>query len=242
MLRICGRDKLAAPKVKKEVKKRLCELWSFTFASLSSGRLSADAPEALMAVRWYRLPQMTKRAIFELMRSPEALDDILGSKYPREWFLSDTDTRRLWRYREVLGEEWRAFVMHSPIAEYRPCPTYGAASPCSAARQRLAAVWAVAVGEPMVEGEYRYDPLGGLHALCSKDWRSFGLCLGCAKGMVQLCWKKQEEWFGKFETWINPETWCVDGGEVEPDADDNMPYVDSDDEPEGMEAQEEAKV
>ncbi|KAI0692579.1 hypothetical protein C8T65DRAFT_72877 [Cerioporus squamosus] len=229
VLRICAGDKLRAPAVKQFVKHRLCETWSFSFASVSQGRL-ADAPEALIAARYNGLPQVKKRAIFELMRSSDSLDDILKCDQPREWFLSDQDVDRLWRAREVLEATWSAFIMDPPKVLFRTCPTYGELSPCSAARRQLVDEWPVAVGQSMVEGEYQYDPIGGLDELVRMDWRSFRLCIGCVRAMVQLCEEKKAEWWERFDGWIQPEVWCVDEEEVEPDDDGNMPYVDSDDE------------
>ncbi|RPD60466.1 hypothetical protein L227DRAFT_600737 [Lentinus tigrinus ALCF2SS1-6] len=233
VLRICASDKLKARKVKEYMKHCIWKLWSFSLTAVTRDRLHADAPEALIAARWNRLPQVKKRAIFELIRSPDALDDILQSKYPREWFLSDVDMEQLWQYRDTLGEYWRTFVMSPPQFLQRTCPTYGPLGPCSAARRRCVAEWAVAIGEKMVEGEYRYDLVGGMEELCGMNWRSFGLCLMCVKSMVRLCEEKKLEWWERLDAWIEPERWCVNMGEVEPDEEGNMPYVDSDEEEEG---------
>ncbi|TFK87255.1 hypothetical protein K466DRAFT_599617 [Polyporus arcularius HHB13444] len=234
VLRICASDKLGAPVVKKSVKRRLRRMWVFSFERVSRGRL-ADAPEALVAARWYGLTKIKKRALFEFMRSPDALCDILKSDYPQEWYLGKSGVPRLWEVREVLEATWSTFIMEPPQALCRPCPTYGGQSPCSAARRQLVDEWADTVGQPMVEGEHQFDPIGGMQELARMDWRSYGMCIGCVRAMLQLCEGKKVEWYERFDAWIQPELWCVDEGEVGPDDYDNMPYIDSDDEGEGSE-------
>ena len=236
LIRASRSDRLASRATKAFAKKKLASLWSFDLPSLSLPSLSPlslpGAVDALMTARYGRLPCVTKRALYELMRGQRDLSALYDVRHdpPTDFFLSDRQFFRLFLAREVLLAESRAFVTVRPAVLRGPCPSASAsasASPsasestggsgsgtpagagrvadeCSAARRRCARDWSETVGEEMLSEEHRNDPICALDVLreAVAGWAEDGLCGGCVERLRETCDRKKAELWETLRNWL----------------------------------------
>ncbi|KAM5531958.1 hypothetical protein V8D89_014358 [Ganoderma adspersum] len=220
LIRASRSDRLASRATKKFAKAKLAALWSWDLFSVTPAprNSSGAAIDALMTARYGRLPQVSKRALYELMRGQPDLSALYDLRHdpPTDFFLSDRQFFRLFLAREVLLGEWRAFVTVRPAVLKGPCPSAsestsgtpapagGAADRCSAARRRCARDWGETVGEEMLSEEHRYDPICALDVLRETvtDWAEDGICGGCVERLRETCEQKKTELWKTVGNWL----------------------------------------
>ncbi|PIL28421.1 hypothetical protein GSI_08455 [Ganoderma sinense ZZ0214-1] len=251
LIRASRSTRLASRPTKKFAKHKLAALWAWDLASVSvsvSGTPDSkpvpfsfwDIVDTLLTARYGRLPQIEKRALYELVRRPDFFDVYdrdARADPPTEFFLSDRQLFRLFLAREELRRLWREFVSVRPGVLRGRCPaavtsrTPAAADQCSAARRRCARKWGEEVGEEMLSEEHRYDPIRALDVLRERDWAGDGMCGGCVERLREACAVEKAELWEMVGKWLGDAEYDEDLDAVEVTPWDSMwPEWDSEDE------------
>ncbi|KAI0703484.1 hypothetical protein BC835DRAFT_1319183 [Cytidiella melzeri] len=185
----------------------LRQMWSKELSKLTESRIK-HAPETIILAREYEMPELLKRAFYELVRTARlGEDEDADSDDPdvASTQISRQDLVRLIRAREELVARWILTAgsppeILCPLAPVEP-PSKESAK-CMQARANLFAHWNEVVKKGLFE-EYLYDPLVGLQRLVEHDWTELGYCRGCVKAwrdswMAQRVklWQQLELWLG----------------------------------------------
>ncbi len=145
LIRASRSTRLASRAVKKFAKDKLVTIWSPNLAFITPEPLDG-AVDALMTARYGNLPQVSKRALYELMRQPDLLKFYNVDDPPTDFFLSDRQFFELFLARENLTRLFRAFVT-VPLAMLEGSCPYASDEEhrrqvgCSPARIQCARSW-----------------------------------------------------------------------------------------------------
>lgn len=102
--------KLGCGTVHKVAKHRLCSLWPPTAPSNSRRRKNLNETTDIIAVaRELDLPEVLKRAFYELLRNPSFWDMLVNKRANVK--LPDADVITLYHARHILQQEWRALAL-----------------------------------------------------------------------------------------------------------------------------------
>jgi hypothetical protein len=172
--------------------------WSNNLEQLTSEPLP-HAPEMLVLARKYDLPDLMKRALYEVVRMPdfgvgaEAKDGeakTLNADVSESDKLTRDELRLLIKARAILTEVWR-YAMdhhHSCGSDNTPCEKvpHGALS--------------TAIFESGLLDQYQYDPIRGLAELRRHRWEVLpDECLSAQRMFWKttrlVLWKDLETWF-----------------------------------------------
>ncbi|KAL6302317.1 hypothetical protein BKA93DRAFT_737171 [Sparassis latifolia] len=206
---------------------RLQALWPSDLAQLTPDSIP-HAAEAIVLARQCNLPQVCKRAFYELLRSPSFEQEADGDNdedddndmYVDEQEeagrrLQHADLVRLISTREKLRSEWLRVVCTPPVPSVVPCPLEQIPSDmrdperepelvrCRATREKNSELWMRAVlnGPTLVESG-TYDPLCALQTLCDMDWADMGYCHGCVGARRELWGEKREKLWKDLDAWL----------------------------------------
>lgn len=217
---------LAFPTINAYASHFLREMWPGELTRLSPDRTethSHHAAEMLTLARRCGLPELCKRAFYELLRS-----DCLGlatslhdddsdckSDDNPDGHLGRADILRLVSAREHLQRAWLRIARAPPAPSAVPCPLEqippaaldAAQEPvlqkCRDARASSITQWTTEVTQAALFEEGMYDPLCALERLCEKDWQGMGYCVGCVGARTDVwgeervrLWKDLDQWLG----------------------------------------------
>ncbi|KAI0819881.1 hypothetical protein BC628DRAFT_954797 [Trametes gibbosa] len=122
LLRVAA--KLECPAVRDIAKARLQQLWPLTVPSPGAKTKSLSLTFAIIhAARKYHLPELLRRAFYELIRKPSFWDRVSSDRANVD--LSDADLLILFSVRHILQQKWRALVSTEP-SPGKPCLRYEA--------------------------------------------------------------------------------------------------------------------
>ncbi|KAH7921968.1 hypothetical protein BV22DRAFT_691791 [Leucogyrophana mollusca] len=153
---------------------RLNKLWSSRLEDVLQEPLS-DAATTVSLARYYELPDVLKRALYELVRMDEGKLYAHGDGGLDE--LESADQRCVIKAREALSVAWMKNVTQLPSSR---CPLE--VSSCTFHRSPS---WKRLVFESGVFLKYMHDPIVGLRVLIEQNWTGAGWCADCVKKMKQ---------------------------------------------------------
>ncbi|KAI0795988.1 hypothetical protein C8Q75DRAFT_730140 [Abortiporus biennis] len=192
----------------------LRQMWPSDLANLSSDR-SPYASESIVLARKCNMPEILKRAFYELLRSsglgqkeeddPESLDEETEE-------ISKEDMKMLIRARERLVLQWLMTASSPPkwscpLEEQQPDQlaverNNDAFAKCKESRQNFAAIWQKQVFEGGIFEEYLYDALCGLQKLIDIDWQHLGFCEGCVRSWKDGWGKDRTRIWELLDLWL----------------------------------------
>ncbi|KZT63344.1 hypothetical protein DAEQUDRAFT_680554 [Daedalea quercina L-15889] len=184
------------------------------------------AKETLQLSRECGIPEVRKRAYYELLRTP-GFGQVFVSDSDSDEFIDDEDLLqdsqsplryvdivRLVRTREQLQRAWIEIARASPAPSVVPCalekipdeklnPAQGPArNGCRAARDKSAGWWTEqVVCAPLFE-QGLLDPLTALQDLVDVAWDELGFCGHCVGERRQLWEDQGEKLWGRLDRWL----------------------------------------
>jgi len=203
-------------------------MWPADLARLSSARTDMHkeyAVQTLALARQCEVPEVRKRAFYELLRSDgfgqgsKEDDDVM--MVDDEESLGDDGTQLLRtelfllvRARERLQRYWLQITRAPPTPSTLPCQLEqfpnasqeAALKRCHAARSASVAQWTTEVTRAAVFEEGLYDPLCALESLANLDWSGMGYCLGCVAGRRDLWAAEREKLWKDLDRWLGIES------------------------------------
>ncbi|KII86635.1 hypothetical protein PLICRDRAFT_262352 [Plicaturopsis crispa FD-325 SS-3] len=185
------------------------------------------AAEVLYAAKACKVPQIEKRAYYELLshKGFRSLDDVdregklLRKAVPTDSLLRTKDIFLLVKTRELLSDAWLRIINTPPTQsctmrkrvsdETKPGMTRISEFPCHS-QKSTAAAWTRTVQEnDWTSQRYRNDPLWGFRCLLDTNWKGvkgWSMCSACER-KVKDGWRKSQhdlwdnlgEWLGLVE-------------------------------------------
>ncbi|KAL1937353.1 hypothetical protein VTO73DRAFT_13814 [Trametes versicolor] len=154
----------------------------------------------ILFARQYGIPELLKRAFYELLASAEFWAALTAD--PKQIRLTEADLLRLYNARHVLQQRWRETVVLAPYMDEKGVSTcQGDGSACSIYNHRYSSrsqhwrkmileseVVEAGMGDPL-----RYDASSGLTKEQKETW-----CRGCRKGWTDMLAVKRREWWASF--------------------------------------------
>lgn len=215
--------------VYKLAKARLCALWDAshppaapshlailfpTTAAPASSPTSTDSDDQrsyenavfiIHFARQYGLPELLKRAFYELLTSAEFWAALTAER--KQIRLTEDDLLRLYNARFVLQERWREALVVAPYTNEQGVSAcrvdvHGRGYVCRSSRYEPAAErpqrWrSMMLESGLVEAgtsdPMRFDALGTLTEEQRQPW-----CRGCLKAWGDMLAEKRTEWWGMF--------------------------------------------
>ncbi|KAL1937114.1 hypothetical protein VTO73DRAFT_15085 [Trametes versicolor] len=211
---------LSCDVVLKLARKHLCAIWDAenppkasphptTKTNPAPSSLSADTTavhtyhDALFIIlfaRQYGIPELLKRAFYELLASAEFWATLTADR--KQIRLTEADLLRLYNARHVLQQRWREAVVLAPYMDEKGVSTCrGNGSACSIYNHLYSSrsqhwrkmmleseVVEAGMGDPL-----RYDASSGLTKEQKETW-----CRGCRKGWTDMLAVKRREWWASF--------------------------------------------
>ncbi|KAL6303087.1 hypothetical protein BKA93DRAFT_735708 [Sparassis latifolia] len=178
--------------------------WPSDLASLTPER-TPYAAETITLARKCAVPEVLKRAYYELLRTPN-----FGQAHDDEDDVSPLgvqDYSRLTTVREKLQAEWMQIVSappdhsHSQLASWAEREALKSRRHCEQAHANGAEMWVQAVVQKPVFTEGLLDPLCALQTLVDIDWSALGYCEHCVDRW-RTAWRKRRE-----RIWTDLDVW-----------------------------------
>lgn len=171
--------------------KLLLEIWSPNLHRLTRAPMPS-AQEVVLIARELGIPEVLKRAFYELLRAPDARDK-----------LSPGDQHRIHKAHGELQMAWAGFVWNTPNSHAFQCHarTSAEARTCAAAMDRdRFQTWR----ELLEEHELftSSDPLDSLQSLTDLGWASVGYCPTCVAARREVFARKRQELWEKLDQWL----------------------------------------
>ncbi|KAJ7641805.1 hypothetical protein FB45DRAFT_901053 [Roridomyces roridus] len=185
----------------------LKDRWPASLEEFSGAEDIKHATESVVLARTCDVPEILKRAMYELVRKAEYGQPQTGSGSGNHVQLAPEDFRALIRARDKLTVMWMTTMGASsfsppfatcasavpppaaapgeggegaPVAP--PPPPQQAGPPCTTLDQLLSGkAHHKLMRESGIADEYIYDPICGLEALVEADWAGEGYCKGCVE-------------------------------------------------------------
>ena len=171
----------------------LREIWSSDLCHVTCVPVPY-AQETVLIARELDIPEVLKRALYELARSKDPRDK-----------LSLDDLRRVRAAHGELQIAWAGFVWSVPNAHAFHCAgrpdskaPYGGCM--AAAGHDRFQTW-----RDVLEEEELFspsDPLYALQRLAEIDWSCRGYCPSCVQARREAFTRKREEWWSKLDQWL----------------------------------------
>ena len=186
-------------------------MWPTDLAKLSNAA-TKHAAETIILARECEMPELLKRAFYELLRTARLGQDEdadLNDPEVMKKQISRQDLARLIKTREELTARWIWTADKPPEI---PCPLPEADPPtddctkCIQARANNLTHWQDVVKKSLLFEECLYDPLHGLQRLTEVDWPALGYCEGCVKAW-KVSWAAQrEKLWQQLDVWLDLPT------------------------------------
>ena len=173
----------------------LREMWPAELSAVTEAVIP-HANETVVLAKTCTMPELLKRAYYELVRSgslgqdegdSDAEEDDDGPAFPPR--IERSDLVMLVRAREQLALQWHLAARFPPPLEEFPCPLSGQEhakksvqtrqEKCTKARKNHGKSWDALVRDLYID--YMYDPLCGLQQVIEVDWTKTGYCDGCVE-------------------------------------------------------------
>ncbi|TFK65529.1 hypothetical protein BDN72DRAFT_962444 [Pluteus cervinus] len=148
----------------------------------------AQVTEATLLGRKCGLPQLLKRAFYELARAPGS-EEPLTKENRRANILDPNDLLLISNLQKQLTSTWLKILISFPAAECRP-PT------CASSRSR-----ALALSLSVVQ-DYHIDPICGFQELMKMDWVKYGCCPRCRTTRIDWVMEQRDELWDKITDWL----------------------------------------
>ena len=183
-------------------------MWPAALERLSEAPIQ-HATETVILARRCDMPELLKRALYELLRTArrgqdEDADledpDVARKLIPRQ------DLVRLIVARDELVDRWCSAAVGPPKI---PCSLSGeehsneAKAKCLQARNSRHTIWETLVMDSGLFEDGRRDPLHGLQCLIDIDWTASGFCQDCVQAwraswiaQRQKLWQQLDVWLG----------------------------------------------
>lgn len=193
----------------------LQEMWPAGLSKLSSKRIP-HACEAVALARKCNMPEIIKRAFYELLRRSQLGQDDDGDFEDPEMAekrVSRGDLIRLIKAREELTSRWVRYIDNPPDI---PCPLASEATlseagqKCAQAREQNHMNWQDKVKNSDIYHDYLHDPLCGLQQLSEIDFRPLGYCDGCLNAWRDVWSKQRDKWWDQLDVWLAIPSQTVD--------------------------------
>ncbi|KAH7921241.1 hypothetical protein BV22DRAFT_1198321 [Leucogyrophana mollusca] len=152
---------------------RLNKLWDSRLEDVLQESLS-EAAAAVALARECDIPQVPRRALYELLRMDE------GKLYANDHRgldeLESADQQRVIKAREALAVAWVKNATQFPppsrcLVDKSGCAVYRSSS------------WRKLVVDSGILLKYMHDPIAGLLVLIEQDWAAAGWCVDCVEKM-----------------------------------------------------------
>ncbi|OBZ65021.1 hypothetical protein A0H81_14972 [Grifola frondosa] len=192
-------------------------MWPADLERLSSTP-TPHATETTVLARQCDVPEVLKRALYELLRTPGFGQDVslyLEGEEGGSARLSPSDILRLVTARDALQREWITLTRDPPHPSALPCqlqkiPADALDPERVPAREQCAAAWSAGVKSwtaDVLQGDIFKsgftDVFEGLEKLIEMDWKGMGFCVGCVVARREAwrevkaeLWKKLDGWLG----------------------------------------------
>jgi hypothetical protein len=196
-------------------RRSLEETWPSSIGSLSTTYTSAFAIETVILARDRQVPDIIKRAMYELVRTQDFLrefrqrgEDAISKSSSQALSLSEFTA--IVEVRELFSSLWTSFAL-GPMDPSQYCQPSASTAPSSS---RCAAgnptshliTHAKLVHTSGILEAYQLDPISGLQALIDAPWKEEGICAECVSswkdvwGKARLeIWTELEGLFGLVE-------------------------------------------
>lgn len=160
--------------------------------------LVANPASAVVLGRTWNLPQILKRAFYELLRSPcnsreRKEDGTVNEANPLNG-LDTADIIRLADSQKRLNGVWLTILPSGP-----PNPDICASKPPCVATRRGTEVLVIT---EMLQ-RFHLDVLCGLHTLMAVDWVMYGFCMVCAQKQTILLASKRQQIWDDLDVWLD---------------------------------------
>lgn len=184
----------------------LREMWPDDLRKLSMIPIK-NAAETIILARECEMPELLKRAFYELVRTARLGQDEdadLEDPEVAKKQISRQNLARLIKTREELTARWIWAADKPPEI---PCPLSDGdpaneeTVKCIQARANNLVHWQDVVKKSLLFEECLYDPLHGLQRLVDVDWAATGYCQRCVKAW-KVSWAAQRE-----KLWQQLDVW-----------------------------------
>ncbi|GBE86563.1 hypothetical protein SCP_0904420 [Sparassis crispa] len=195
-------------------------MWPSDLSLLSPER-KPHAAEMVVLAQKCALPEMLKRAYYELLRTPhfsqwEDSDEDMYADDAAEarghHHLSNADLMRLIIAREKLQRTWLHIACKALDPSTLRCSlsqTEGGRPVllrCRVARGESLESWTVAIKQEPVLEEGMFDTICALQKLIDMEWGKLGYCTGCIDARKEM-WKAQKEKLWRdLDVWLDVRT------------------------------------
>lgn len=188
-------------------RRSLEETWPSSIESLSTTYTSAFAIETVVLARDRQVPDIVKRAIYELVRTQDFVrefrqkgEDAIGKSSAT---LSLSEFMAIVEVRELFSSLWTSFAL-SPMDPSQYCQPSASTAPSSS---RCAAgnptshliAHAKLVHFSGILEAYQLDPISGLQALIDAPWKEEGVCAECVSSWKDVWGKARQEIWTELE-------------------------------------------
>lgn len=181
------------------------EMWPDSLDKVDDNRIS-NATASILLARQCNLPQIRKRAYYELLRATAFQQDMLDDEDDGAVEgISTKDLLRLVNAREHLVREWMTTI--SPPPSFAPCapvaPDPTKNTRCvSDDKDHCDLLWLELVGPELFQvADFLHDPIMGLQYLIGLEWEREGFCKECSD-LRRNTWQRQRE-----RLWANLDVW-----------------------------------
>ena len=172
--------------------KLLQEIWSPNLQRLTRLPLPS-AQEVVLVAREFGIPEVLKRALYEVLRDPTAHDKLAAD-----------DLHRVHKAHGELQMAWAGFIWTMPNSHAFQCHarTRAEARVCSAAQEHdRFQTWRDLLEEHELFSPS--DPLDGLKSLADLHWAALGYCPTCVTARREVFARKREELWEKMDQWLD---------------------------------------
>lgn len=184
----------------------LLKMWPGDLGKLTVARIK-HASETIVLARDCNIPELLKRAFYELLRKArlgEDEDADADDPDTARTQIARQDLARLIKTREELVSRW-IFTAGSPPDIVCPLasvdPPSDESARCLQARANNLVNWHEAVKKTLFE-ECLYDPLIGLQRLAEIQWEDLGYCRGCVKAWRDSWLAQKEKLWQQLDIWL----------------------------------------
>jgi hypothetical protein len=188
----------------------LLEMWSSDLDKLTAAHIK-HASETIVLARECEIPELLKRAFYELVRKARLGEDEDADTDDPEVArtqISRQDLARLIKTREELVSRW-ILTAGSPPEILCPLasvdPPNDESARCLQARANNLVNWQELVKKTLFE-EFLYDPLIGLQRLGEIKWEELGYCEGCVKAWRDSWLAQREKLWRQLDIWLGLPT------------------------------------
>ncbi|KAI0314817.1 hypothetical protein OF83DRAFT_409971 [Amylostereum chailletii] len=177
------------PRIRQWALKTIKAIWAPDTSAVILNPLShADAVDAILFARLCNIPQIMKRALYEIVRSPQYDARIVYLQNA----LSSDDMFLALHLRSRLSDSWLSEMQAPPVQMLcTHCTFAPGASP-----KALSTFWTERVQKSGLLLEYRHDPISGIDAVVkSLNLAQEGLCARCFENVKEWVRGRQDAWW-----------------------------------------------